>query len=95
MGFVTVIATFGVFGSQLVLKMEAVGLAMFFWIIAAALWVVVTYGVLAVLTIEPGKPSLAEGINGGWLVIVVATQSLSVLTVLILPSLSPPSFKGR
>jgi tellurite resistance protein TehA-like permease len=85
-GFFTVIAAFAVFGSQLVLQMEAVGLAIFCWIVAAVLWVVLTYGVLAVLTIEPGKPRLAEGINGGWLVVVVATQSVSVLTVLILPS---------
>jgi tellurite resistance protein TehA-like permease len=85
-GFFTVIAAFGVFGSQLVLQMEAVGLAIFFWIVAAVLWLVVTYGMLAVLSVNPSKPSLADGINGGWLVIVVAAQSVSILTVLILPS---------
>ncbi len=85
-GFFTVIAAFGVFGSGLVLQMEAAGFAIFCWIIAAALWIVVTYGVLAMLTIKVDKPSLTEGINGGWLVIVVATQSVSILTVLIVPS---------
>ena len=85
-GFFTVVAAFGVFGSQLVLQMQAVGLAIFFWIVSAILWVVVTYGVLALLTVKPDKPSLADGINGGWLVVVVATQSVSILTVLILPS---------
>jgi len=38
------------------------------------------------LTIEVRKPSLTEGINGGWFIIVVATQSVSILTVSILPS---------
>jgi len=85
-GFFTVIAAFGVFGSQLVLQMEAIGLAIFFWIVAAALWLVVIYGMLAVLSVKQAKPSLADGINGGWLVIVVANQSVSILTVLILPS---------
>lgn len=85
-GFFTVVAAFGVFGSQLVLQMEAVGLAAFFWIVAGVLWLVVTYGVLAVLTVKPDKPSLAEGLNGGWLVSVVATQSVSILTVLMLRS---------
>ena len=85
-GFFTVIAAFGVFGSQLVLQKQAMGLAMFCWIIAAALWVVVTYGVLAVLTIGLDKPGPAKGINGGWLVTVVATQAVSILTVLILRS---------
>jgi tellurite resistance protein TehA-like permease len=94
-GFFTVIAAFDVFGGQLVLQMEAAGFAIFCWIIAAALWIIITYGVLALLTIEVDKPSLTEGINGGWLVIVVATQSVSILTVLILPSfISAPTQGG-
>jgi tellurite resistance protein TehA-like permease len=93
-GFFTVIAAFGVFGSQLVLQMEAVGFAIFCWVIAAALWIVVTYGVLTMLTVKVNKPSLAEGINGGWLVIVVATQSVSILTVLILPSFASADTQG-
>lgn len=85
-GFFTIVAAFGVFGSQLVLQMDAVGLAVFFWIATAVLWFVVTYGVLSVLTVRPDKPSLADGLNGGWLVSAVATQSVSILTVLLLPS---------
>ncbi|MCA8867930.1 MAG: tellurite resistance/C4-dicarboxylate transporter family protein [Rhodobacteraceae bacterium] len=83
-GFFTLVAASGVFGNQLVLQMQATGLAVMFWIATALFWLVVTYGVLAVLTVKPEKPGLAEGINGGWLVIVVATQSVSILTVLIL-----------
>jgi tellurite resistance protein TehA-like permease len=93
-GFFTVIAAFGVFGSQLVLQMEAVSFAIFCWVIAAALWIIVTYGVLTMLIVEVNKPSLAEGINGGWLVIVVATQSVSILTVLILPSFASADTQG-
>jgi tellurite resistance protein TehA-like permease len=85
-GFFTIVAASGVFGSQLVLQMKAMSLAIFFWVIAGILWFVVTYGVLAILTVKPDKPSLAEGLNGGWLVSVVATQSVSILTVLMLPS---------
>jgi tellurite resistance protein TehA-like permease len=43
------------------------------------LWAVVTYTVFAALTVKSKKPTLAEGINGGWLVSVVAAQSVSVL----------------
>ena len=84
-GFFTVVAAFGVFGNQLVVQMDAVRPAVFFWIVTAVLWFVVTYGVLSVLTVRPDKPSLADGLNGGWLVSVVATQSISILTVLLLP----------
>ncbi|MBX6321255.1 MAG: tellurite resistance/C4-dicarboxylate transporter family protein [Rhodospirillaceae bacterium] len=85
-GYFTTVAACGVFGSQLVLQMDAVAAATVFWIAAAVLWLVVSYGVLTVLTVQPQKPSLADGLHGGWLVIVVATQSLSILTVLMLPS---------
>lgn len=85
-GFFTVVAGLDVFGSQLVLQMQAIDLALFFLIVAAVLWFVVMYGVLAVLTVKPEKPSLVDGLNGAWLVSVVATQSLSILTVLVLPS---------
>jgi len=83
-GFFTTVAACGVFGNQLLLQMQSVGLAIFFWILAVVLWCVVTYGVLAVLTVQNDKPALVDGLNGGWLVIVVAIQSLSILTVLLL-----------
>ncbi len=85
-GFFTMAAASGVFGSQLVLQMQVMSVAAFFWVGAAVLWFAVTYGVLALLTVKPDKPSLADGLNGGWLVSVVATQSVSILTVLMLPS---------
>lgn len=85
-GFFTVVAGLDVFGSQLVLQMQSVRFAVFFWIIGALLWIIIMYGVLAVLTVKPEKPSLAAGLNGGWLVSVVATQSLSILTALLLAS---------
>lgn len=88
-GFFSVVAALGVFGGQLVLQTAAMVLAVGIWVIAGLLWFVITYGVLAVLTVKPDKPSLADGINGGWLVIVVATQSLSILTVSILPAGMP------
>lgn len=83
-GFSTAVAAFGVFGAQLLVQMHAPGLAVVFWLAATALWVVLTYGVLAVLTVVPDKPNLVQGLNGGWLVSVVATQSVALLTLLLL-----------
>ncbi len=85
-GFFTLVAAVGVFGSQIVLQLKAPATAFVFWAITAVLWFVVMYGVLTVLTVQREKPSLATGLNGGWLVSVVATQSLSLLTVLVLPA---------
>jgi tellurite resistance protein TehA-like permease len=85
-GFFTAVAALGVLGDQLVLQMQAPSLAADFWAAASVLWLVVLYGMFAVFTVAPAKPSLVEGLNGAWLTSVVATQSVSILTVLILPS---------
>lgn len=85
-GFFTIVAACGVFGNQLLLQMQAASVAVVFWIAAAVLWFVVMYGVLTVLTAQAEKPRLSDGLNGGWLGSVVATQSLSILTVSMLPT---------
>ena len=82
-GFFTIVAAFAVFGAQLDLQEGEAGLAALFWAIAAVLWLVMTYGVLTMLMTKADKPRLSDGLNGGWLVIVVAPQSVSILTVLI------------
>src|SRR3546814_1803681 len=46
-------------------------------------WIVLTYTIFTVLTIKRNKPTLDRGINGGWLLAVVATQSMAVLAGLI------------
>ena len=37
------------------------------WVVGIVLWAVLTYAVFTALTVKAEKPSLAEGINGGWL----------------------------
>jgi len=83
-GFFTMVAAFGVFGGQLITQLKAVTAAIVFLAITGTLWLVVTYGVFAALVVKEPKPSLADSINGGWLVSVVAAQSVSALTVLVL-----------
>lgn len=39
------------------------------------------------ITIQEDKPSLAEGINGAWLIAAVATQSISVVGTLLVSSI--------
>src|SRR5215475_11365295 len=57
MGFFTTVAATAVFGTELVLLMDAAEIAAVFWIAATVLWFVTFYGVLAVLTVKPDKPS--------------------------------------
>ncbi len=82
-GFFTIVAGSGVLGSQFVLIAGNYGIALALWIVALILWVVFIYGIFAVLSVKENKPSLADGINGGWLLAVVSTQSIAVLGALI------------
>ncbi|HEX6441782.1 MAG TPA: tellurite resistance/C4-dicarboxylate transporter family protein [Stellaceae bacterium] len=50
------------------------------WITASVLWAGLIYGFFAAMTIRPEKPPPEEGIDGSWLLAVVATEALSILT---------------
>jgi tellurite resistance protein TehA-like permease len=78
-GFFTVVAATCVVGSQLVVIQQAWTVAAGFWVLGIVLWAAVTYTVFTALTVKSEKPPFAEGINGGWLVAVVAAQSVCVL----------------
>jgi tellurite resistance protein TehA-like permease len=84
-GFFTLPAAICVVGSQALVVAGAWGPARILWYVGAVAWAVITYGILAVLTVKAEKPSLAEGINGGWLVAVVAAQAVSVLGTQLAP----------
>jgi len=78
-GFFTMIAATCVLGSQCILIGAAPAPALALWLLGVVLWVVLIYGVLTVLTVRPNKPVFPKGLNGGWLVAVVASQSISIL----------------
>ena len=84
-GFFTAVAATSVLGVQLVLVLRQYALATALWAIAIVLWGALIYAVFTALTVKQQKPSLAEGISGGWLVAVVATESISNLSALLLP----------
>ena len=89
-GFFTTVAATCVLGSQFVLLggMWRAGAAL--WLVGIALWALITYSVLTILTVKPVKPPLAQGISGGWLLPVVAAQSVSVLGTQLAPGFPSP-----
>ncbi|KAA0911223.1 tellurite resistance/C4-dicarboxylate transporter family protein [Pusillimonas sp. ANT_WB101] len=89
-GFFTTVVACSVLGSQyLVLRGDSY-MGRVLWMMALALWVVLTYTIFTALTIKRNKPSLDKGINGGWLLAVVATQSISVSSALLATTLGQP-----
>jgi tellurite resistance protein TehA-like permease len=84
-GFFTVVAGTCVLGNQFVVVTDRPQIAISLWFAGVLLWAIVTYTVFTILTVKSEKPSLGEGLNGGWLVAVVAAQSVSVLGGLLAP----------
>ncbi|MBP1684097.1 MAG: C4-dicarboxylate transporter/malic acid transport protein [Deltaproteobacteria bacterium] len=84
-GFFTSVAATCVVGLQFLLLRDDRVVAMALWCLAATLWMICTYAIFVALSIREDKPSLADGINGGWLLAVVATQSVCVLGCAVLP----------
>jgi tellurite resistance protein TehA-like permease len=82
-GFFTTVAATAVLGCQLVLLAGSFRYAMLLWAISIVLWVGLTYTIFTAFTIKEDKPTLDRGITGGWLLAVVATQSLAVLSALV------------
>jgi tellurite resistance protein TehA-like permease len=78
-GYFTSVAATCVLGNQFVLIGDDARTGFLLWALGGALWLVQLYTIFTCLTIKREKPTLARGLNGGWLLPVVATQSVSVL----------------
>lgn len=88
-GFFSIVAAVCVLGSQFVVLFEDHDTGKIFWYCGIALWLALTYTIFTCLTVKEDKPSLAEGINGSWLLAVVATQAVSNLGGLLAPHFHP------
>jgi tellurite resistance protein TehA-like permease len=82
-GFFTVVAASGVLGSQFAVLEAGYGAAVAMWIVTIVLWVVLTYTIFTALVVKEHKPPLDRGIGGGWLLAIVATQAIAVLSALV------------
>ena len=87
-GFFTVVAGTCVLGSAVMIVLDRYRLAMVLWLAGIGLWVLIMYAFFTAVTIRENKPSIEAGLNGGWLLAVVATQSLSVLGTLLVSRLT-------
>lgn len=88
--FLTKVAGTCVLGGQLALMTPWMGAARWLWYFGLALWVVLIYAFFAAVTVNDPKPTLEQGIHGGWLVLIVATESLAVLGAIVAPTFADP-----
>jgi tellurite resistance protein TehA-like permease len=81
-GFFSAVAATSVMGNQLILIGEY-HLALALWAFGVFLWTILTYAIFTTLTIKQIKPTIDQGITGAWLLAVVATQSIALLSALL------------
>jgi tellurite resistance protein TehA-like permease len=90
-GFFTAVAATSVVGSQFVVLAGNHRAGTTLWVVAIILWLGLTYTVFAGLTIKEDKPTLDRGLSGAWLLAVVATQSIAVLSALLAAGFEQPA----
>jgi tellurite resistance protein TehA-like permease len=81
-GFLSAVAATGVLANQLIFA-GAFDLALGLWIFSVFLWLLLTYTIFANLTVKEDKPAIDQGITGAWLLAVVSTQSIALLSALL------------
>ena len=89
-GFFTTVAATCILGGQFVLLSADYATATVLWIAALLLWVGLTYTVFTGFTVKVHKPTLDKGISGAWLLAVVATQAIAVLSALLAAHVGQP-----
>ena len=82
-GFFTTVAATCILGTQCLLIAGALRAAVAFWAVGLTLWTGLTYAIFVALTVKRQKPTLDDGITGAWLLAIVATQSVALLSALI------------
>jgi tellurite resistance protein TehA-like permease len=87
--FLTVVAGTGVLGVQFAILTPFIALAAGLWVFAVLLWIILIYTFFAAVTVAEPKPSIDDSINGSWLLVTVATESLAVLGTLVAQKLGP------
>jgi tellurite resistance protein TehA-like permease len=82
-GFFTLVAGTCILGNQFVLISQDFTTAFYLLVLGLILWFILIYGFFTSVIVHKAKPTLETGIHGGWLIVVVATQSVSVLGALV------------
>lgn len=89
-GFFTMVAGSCILGSQFIIIFHDYMASFILWVIGVVLWVILNYTIFTGFTIKEKKPGLDQGITGAWLLAVVSTQSIAVLSALIADHMEQP-----
>jgi tellurite resistance protein TehA-like permease len=91
-GFLTVVAATNVLGDQIGLLTSYRHVAAALWLVGCALWLGLSCCLFTAFTTRAAKPSFSAGLDGTWLLIVVAPESSAILGAGIAGAFSSPEF---
>src|SRR5690606_38304768 len=83
-GYFTIVAAINVIGVRLY-DPDAPAATIILGIISVPLWLLLTYGVPALLMLRSSDKSVASEVNGSWFLWVVGTQSLPTAAAVVAP----------
>jgi tellurite resistance protein TehA-like permease len=89
-GFLTAVAATSILGDQFVLFTSNRNVAAALWLASLVLWAGLIYAFFVAMTIKPVKPPLATGLDGAWLLAVVATEAIAILATHVSDVFSRP-----
>ena len=78
-GFLTYVAGTCVLGTQFIVIASNFAIASILFYIGSISWLLLIYTVFTVFTVKKNKPPINKAISGVWLLIIVSTQSVSIL----------------
>ena len=78
-GFLTYVAGTCVLGTQFIIIASNFAIATILFYIGSFAWLILIYTVFTVFTVKKNKPPINNAISGVWLLIIVSTQSVSIL----------------
>ena len=84
-GYFTAVAATGIIASQCLGGRGPLWVGAALWLLTLLLWLGLTYAIFPALIVGRSKPPWRQGINGGWLLAVVATQAVAVASIWLAP----------
>ncbi|MBS0570831.1 MAG: tellurite resistance/C4-dicarboxylate transporter family protein [Proteobacteria bacterium] len=84
-GYFTFVAATAVMGLECRMIGAPLVLVRGLWWLAAVAWLIVIYAVFVTLIVKRRKPRIERGLDGGWLLSIVATQAVAILGAALAP----------
>ncbi|WP_417376548.1 tellurite resistance/C4-dicarboxylate transporter family protein [Gimesia maris] len=74
----TIVAACCILGSQFLQIVQLPALALALWCVSLIIWLLLSYSLLAQFIVRQSGLDISKDVHGGWLLLVVATQAVSV-----------------